>query len=76
MPHAPQIRVMVAALRRSDVVRMAQLVGGHWRAFAVLFLLVTFAALIAQTYLGDSTSPYGTCYAASGRTVPCEAIGR
>lgn len=43
---------------------------------AALFLLVIFMALIARTYIGDSTSPYGMCYTHSGRSIPCDAIAK
>jgi hypothetical protein len=34
------------------------------------------AALIASAYLGHSPGPYGACYAASGRSVPCDVAHR
>jgi hypothetical protein len=43
-------------------------------AVLTLMLLLFVAAMIARTYIGDSHSPYGMCYAPSGRTVPCDAI--
>jgi hypothetical protein len=43
------------------------------RALTLSALLVVLVAL-ATTYLGSSSSPYGLCYAPSGRTVPCAAV--
>jgi hypothetical protein len=39
----------------------------------LLVLLVTILVMgfLASTYVGHSSSPYGTCYAASGRDIPC-----
>jgi hypothetical protein len=34
------------------------------------------ATLIASSYVGHSSSPYGTCYAPSGRSIPCELAKR
>ena len=34
------------------------------------------AAVIGVSYLGHSRSPYGACYASSGRTVPCAVLAR
>jgi hypothetical protein len=39
-----------------------------------LLVLAILLALLASTYFGDSFSPYGTCYAPSGRAVPCAAL--
>ena len=36
-----------------------------------LVLLAFALALLGHTYVGHSTSPYGVCYGASGRSVPC-----
>ena len=35
---------------------------------AALLALVT---AIASTYIGHSPGPYGVCYGASGRSIPC-----
>lgn len=44
-------------------------------ATVVGWLLVM--AIIAYSYLGGSAGgPYGTCYAESGRSVPCELVDR
>jgi hypothetical protein len=32
------------------------------------------AAVIASRFVGHSSSPYGVCYAASGRSVPCALV--
>ena len=37
---------------------------------------LALAGLIASSYMGRSSSPYGVCYAASGRSVPCAALPR
>ena len=34
------------------------------------------AGVIGYSYVGHSSSPYGTCYASSGRSVPCELKAR
>ena len=39
---------------------------------AVLFL----GSFLAQTYFGHSSSPYGVCYASSGRSVTCSVIAQ
>ncbi len=44
----------------------------NWRALLVLVLVIALAAVIAQSYVGHSPGPYGTCYAPSGRSIPCE----
>lgn len=41
-----------------------------------LLLLASVLGLIAWSYLGTSSSPYGTCYGTSGRSVPCELVKR
>lgn len=43
-------------------------------AILTLLLVIAVAALIASSFVGDSHSPYGTCYAPSGRAIPCDAI--
>jgi hypothetical protein len=49
-----------------------------WRvrcvAIATVIGWLLFAALVARSYFGHSASPYGVCYAASGRSVPCELV--
>jgi hypothetical protein len=59
-------QVVVADVSSSDLVRAA-LTG---------VLLLVICALIASTYFGHSPSPYGACYAKSGRQVPCELVPR
>lgn len=52
----------------------------EWRhrvgAIASVLGWLLLMALIASRYVGHSSSPYGVCYAASGRSVPCELVGR
>jgi len=52
----------------------------EWRhrfgAIASVLGWLLLAALIASRYVGRSSSPYGVCYAASGRSVPCGLVGR
>jgi hypothetical protein len=47
-----------------------------WRRRAVASAAVVgwllVVGLIASSYIGHSSSPYGVCYADSGRSVPCE----
>jgi hypothetical protein len=51
-----------------------------WRARVVAGMTVAawlaLAAFIASSYVGHSSSPYGTCYAPSGRSIPCELAKR
>lgn len=54
-----------------------------WRAnlrpaeAATLLGWILVVAIIAYSYLNGSTGgPYGTCYAPSGRGVPCELVGK
>jgi hypothetical protein len=42
------------------------------RACATVLGWLLLAGMIASAYVGHSSSPYGVCYAASGRSVPCE----
>jgi hypothetical protein len=51
--------------------RMQRLVSAL-TALGWLALVVTIAA----HYVGHSSSPYGACYAPSGREVPCQAVAR
>jgi hypothetical protein len=50
---------------------------GAWRthllAGVTILGWVLVAATIARAYLGHSSSPYGACYAPSGRSVSCAA---
>ncbi|HEY2067479.1 MAG TPA: hypothetical protein VGG84_16100 [Gemmatimonadaceae bacterium] len=64
---------MVVSLDASDgVVRWLT-----WRARlaagAAVLAWLALAAVIASSYLGHSNSPYGVCYNAAGRSVPCAA---
>ena len=36
-----------------------------------LILFALMLALLGHTYVGHSSSPYGVCYGASGRSIPC-----
>ena len=45
-------------------------------AALVLALGLVLMAALASTYFGHSTSPYGVCYGASGRSVPCAVVAR
>lgn len=51
-----------------------------WRRRTVACVTVLgwllLATLIASRYVGHSTSPYGVCHAASGRSVPCDLTHR
>ena len=59
-----------------NIARAATQVIEHWRSAVMLVVLILVAVTIARSYFGESSSPYGVCYAASGRPVPCDAIGR
>ena len=36
-----------------------------------LALLVVLLVLLGRTYFGHAPGPYGVCYGASGRSIPC-----
>jgi hypothetical protein len=59
---APDARPTSSA-RSRQVVELATLLG--W---------LVLAAAIGFSYLGHSSSPYGVCYARSGRGAPCAAL--
>jgi hypothetical protein len=48
----------------------------HTVAVATVLGWIALAGLIAASYVGHSASPYGVCYSASGRGVPCAAVER
>ena len=58
----------------TNILNFSRNVIANWRSILVLALFLAIIALFARTYIGDSPSPYGTCYAASGRAVPCKAL--
>jgi hypothetical protein len=37
---------------------------------------LVLSLVIGWSYVGHSSSPYGVCYAPSGRSVPCAALPR
>jgi hypothetical protein len=39
-----------------------------------LALLVAVMAVLASTYVGDSRSPYNTCYGTDGRAISCAVL--
>ena len=43
---------------------------------AAIVVLVIVVGLLASTYIGHSSSPYGVCYGRSGRSVPCVIVAR
>jgi hypothetical protein len=45
----------------------------HLVEVATVLGWILVACLIAASYVGHSFSPYGTCYAKSGRSVQCLA---
>jgi hypothetical protein len=47
---------------------------GRLVAAATVLGWTVIVALVAASYVGRSTSPYGTCYASSGRSVPCALV--
>src|SRR6266571_5794130 len=53
---------------RLDQVRVSEL----WAIAATLALLLGVVAALSTTYVGHSSSPYGVCYASSGRAIPCD----
>lgn len=62
-----QVRVLVErviVLRRYTMVVLT---------LALVFLV---GVVLLRSYFGDSPSPYGTCYAQTGRAVPCKALAR
>ena len=54
------------AASRGDVLRSA----------LAAVLLLALCAWLASTYIGHSPGPYGVCYAANGRDIPCELANR
>jgi len=65
---------MMAALPASPRLHALAHTARYWREILALVLLLGAIGWIARTYIGDSTGPYGTCYATSGRAVPCAAL--
>jgi hypothetical protein len=61
-----EARLRILNLRREIV--------ANWRSILVLALFLAIIATFARTFIGDSPSPYGACYATSGRAVPCKAL--
>lgn len=57
-----------------DAVEVRPLASWRRSVLACLTVLgwLLLAGIIASSYIGHSSSPYGVCYAASGRRVPCE----
>ena len=49
---------------------------GRLVAAVTLLGWIVLVGLIGSAYVGHSSSPYGVCYAASGRTVPCALVRR
>jgi hypothetical protein len=51
-----------------------------WRerlaAGAAILAWLLLAGLIASSYVGHATSPYGVCYSEAGRSIPCAAVAR
>ena len=45
------------------------------RAVAIVVLAVVIG-LFVSTYVGHARGPYGVCYGASGRSIPCEVATR
>jgi hypothetical protein len=41
-----------------------------------MVLLMVVIGLLASTYIGHATSPYGVCYGTSGRSIPCAIAER
>jgi hypothetical protein len=62
---------MVNSHDRSETTTLAH---GRERLAASATILgwLLLAGVIASQYVGHSSSPYGVCYAGSGRSVPCE----
>ena len=63
-------------LQTPDVGAVASDWRGRFAAVASLLGWLLLAGLVASRYIGHSSSPYGVCYAASGRSVPCELMPR
>jgi hypothetical protein len=66
---------MIAFLESPDALRRQGRVR-HAVELATLLGWLVLAAAIGLFYLGHSSSPYGVCYARSGRSVPCAAVTR
>ena len=67
---------MSLTIRAPSVKPAVQTLVANWRSAVVLVLLLVVAAVVARSFFGDSSSPYGTCYGTNGRAVPCAAIKR
>jgi hypothetical protein len=63
---------MVAHLRFPHAASALARLAEHWREALTLLLCLVVASLIARSFVGSSTSPYGTCYGSTGRSIPCE----
>ena len=67
---------MVLALQSGGVSELGRAIRRDFpRVLAIAALLVVLLAL-ASTYVGHAASPYGTCYAPSGRAIPCELVSK
>jgi hypothetical protein len=67
---------MIASLDASDGVPRRVTGRERLAAGVVVLAWLILAGLIASSYVGHSTSPYGVCYSTAGRSVPCAAVAR
>jgi hypothetical protein len=64
---------MSLTLRAPNVKPALYTLIANWRSAVVLVLLLFVAIVVARSFFGDSSSPYGTCYG-DRRAVPCAAL--
>lgn len=62
---------MVLSLGNVRIARLSRESLRNWPSIVTLLALLVLVVALASTYFGHSPSPYGTCYAASGRAIPC-----
>jgi hypothetical protein len=67
---------MIASLHASGGVPRSTTWRERLAAAATVLAWLILAGLIASSYVGHATSPYGVCYNAAGRSVPCAAVVR
>jgi hypothetical protein len=67
---------MIASLHASSGVPRSTTWRERLAAAATVLAWLILAGLIGSSYVGHATSPYGVCYSAAGRSVPCAAVVR
>lgn len=65
---------MIASLDTSDAAPGLATWRERVTAGATVLGWLMLAGLIAASYVGHASSPYGVCYSETGRSVPCAAV--